>query len=59
MVEQKEYLERNMTLFNRHHLKASKEIHLNYLNYQQKNYDLIAECNVRKEQITKKKKIVN
>lgn len=48
-----------MTLFNRHHLKASKEIHLNYLNYQQKNYDLIAECNVRKEQITKKKKIVN
>lgn len=35
------------------------EINLTYLKYQTENYDLISECNVRKEQINKKKRILH
>lgn len=34
-------------------------MNLNYLKYQTQNYNLIAECNVRKEQTNKKKRILH
>ena len=48
MTKNKKYLEKNMMLFEKHNLKTDEEMNLNYLKYQTQNYNLIAECNVRK-----------
>ena len=34
-------------------------MNLNYLKYQTQNYNLIAQCNVRKEQTNKKKRVLH
>jgi hypothetical protein len=47
-----------MNTFEKVNTKAFEEIHLSYLKYQSENYALISECNVRKEQITKNKRIL-
>ena len=48
MKKHKNYLEKNMMLFEKHNQKTDEEMNLNYLKYQTQNYNLIAECNVRK-----------
>jgi hypothetical protein len=47
-----------MNTFEKVNTKAFEEIHLSYLKYQSENYALISECNIRKEQITKNKRIL-
>jgi hypothetical protein len=59
MKKHKNYLEKNMMLFEKHNKKTDEEMNLNYLKYQTQNYNLIAECNVRKEQTNKKKRILH
>ena len=48
-----------MELFENYNTRVMDEINLTYLKYQTENYDLISECNVRKEQINKKKTILH
>ncbi len=57
LEDHKNYLEKNMILFEKHNQKIHQEMNLNFLNIQTQNYNLIAECNIRKEQTLKKKKI--
>lgn len=59
MKKHKNYLEKNMNLFEKHNKKTDEEMNLNHLKYQTQNYNLIAECNVRKEQTNKKKRILH
>ena len=59
MKKHKNYLEKNMPLFEKNNKKTDEEMNLNYLKYQTQNYNLIAGCNVRKEQTNKKKRILH
>ena len=45
-------------MFEKFNARAFNEINLSNVKYQGENYALISECNVRKEQIAKKKRIL-
>ncbi len=57
--DQKEYIVKNMDMYKNYNKRINEEINLNYLQIQAQNYNLIAECNLRKEQTANKKKILN
>lgn len=46
-------------MFKNYNNRVKQEIDLNYLQIQAQNYNLIAECNLRKEQTANKKKALH
>jgi len=48
-----------MNLFEKYNSRIIDEINLTYLKHQTDNYNLISECNIRKEQISKNKRILH
>ena len=59
LQDRKKYIMANFSLLKDYNERALEEINLNLLQVQAQNYNLIAECNTRKEQTGKKKKMLH
>jgi hypothetical protein len=48
LIDHKDYLTKNMQIFEKYNSKIANDINISSLKYKTENYNLISECNVRK-----------
>ena len=59
MKDRKNYVISNFNMLKDHNERAIEEINLNILQIKAQNYNLVTECNERKEQTIKKKRMLH